>query len=119
MSIIANLINAFSADTNIEVTSVSTGKKILMSFLTELEHRTILLGECKNSKQFDLMTIGLRKQFQLAVKDWNAFCEQYECTIQFNKAIDSSNVFGLKLKEKNDCPRDWAFRFNNLKRVSA
>lgn len=114
---ISTTANAHIANTVLTPTSnLTSGQKTLMNFLTELEHRTILLGDCKNAREFDLMHRACGDILQLAVADWKLFCATYIVTISFRDAVSTSNVFGLKIKENNECPREWGFRFTNLKR---
>lgn len=117
MSIIAKITNRFFTNTSIDVcANKSAGRGTLMTFLSELEHRTFLLEDCKNAREFDLMAASIKNQLKMAVDQWDVFSESYECIIGFNTCIQTSNVFSIKLIEKNGCPRSWDFRFNNLVR---
>ncbi len=93
-----------------------TNQKQLAEFLTELEHRTILLEQGKNYREMKLLTQTATEILQIAVGDWKSFCDGYTCKIGYHNNLVESNVFILKIKERNACPRDWEFRFNNLKR---
>lgn len=115
MRVVNNILNRFFTNTNVKVCeNKNSGRATLMSFLSELEHRTFLLKDCKNAREFDLMTIALKDVLKLAVNEWDTFANSYDVTIGFSDSVTTSNVFTLKVVEKNGCPRSWEFRFNNL-----
>ena len=114
---ISKVANSFIVNTVLTPTANATaGQKTMMGFLVELSHRTILLGDCKNAREFDLMTRCIGDILQIAASDWNSFRAQYICTIGFRDSVKTSDVFTITIRENNACPRDWQFRFNNLKR---
>lgn len=117
MKIVNNILNRYFVNTTINVCENKTsGRATLMGFLSELEHRTFLLKDCKNACEFDLMTAALKDVLAKAVNEWDTFANSYDVVIGFNNSVTTSNVFTLKVVEKNGCPRSWDFRFNNLVR---
>ncbi len=118
---IARFFKARCVNKKIKVTDnyhVSS-RKILMDFLREIEIRVHNLPEMDNNRLlYNGMTQTQRHKFDLALRDWDRFCADYECTIGYNDSLKESECFYLYIREAHPiAPADWEVRFVNLKKI--
>ena len=95
-------------------------RRLLLDFLREIEVRVQRLPEMDNNRMlYNGMSRTQNNKLNIAVRDWDRFCEDYECTIGYNDSLKESECFYLYIRETAHpmAPADWEVRFTNLKKI--
>lgn len=119
---IKRIVNSYTTNVRITMTDhqFDAAQKELMTFLREIELRAALLPiDHPNRIKFDTMRLSMKRPLEIAVADWELFCETYQCKICYNAEIKTSECFYIYIKEKCafSAGSDWEMRFNNLMKI--
>lgn len=112
-----NFCKANIVTKNVRIDGSSDGLNCLKQFLNQLQKRLDVHASDRHANTARLMQCVIGDIIEGAYKDFNAFSEAWECTLQYNEHPELSNVFGIKLAEKNGCPKDYEFKFTGLRQA--
>lgn len=116
-SFIGNLCKAHIVTKNVRIDGSSDGLNCLKQFLAQLQNRLDGHISDAHATTAAMMRYAVGDIIAKAYQDFNAFSQDWECTLQYNEHPELSNVFGIKLTEKNGCPRSHEFKFTGLRQV--
>lgn len=115
MSIIKNIASSCFVNKTIRINELQNGRDVLLASLNALQERLPNQRE-EILDQANTMRVAMGQILTLALKDFDYFCKFWNVTVHVWNSNEETNIFVFKFKERNNCPRDFEFRFNRLSR---
>lgn len=115
MSIVSAFLSGTFTNTSIDVACVPNGRRWLYEILMQVQER--LPGQREEIQNVaDTMQIAVGKVLDNALKDFEQFVANWHFEVRIWKSMNETNIIVIKMRERNDCPRDYEFRFTHLER---
>lgn len=114
MSIISSYLRGTFTNTTVSAEDVSNGRRWLYDILMQLQER--LPGQREEIQNVAAtMKIAVGGILADALSDFEQFNRDWEFDVSYWKSMNETNIIVIKMRERNECPREHEFRFTHLR----
>lgn len=116
MSVVSAFLSGTFTNTTISADDASNGRRWLYDTLFELQER--LPGQREEIENVaDTMRIAVGGILRDALNDFEKFIAAWHFEVRVWKSMKETNIIVIRMRERNDCPREHEFRFSHLQRL--